>query len=94
MFFGLTFGGSDYFGHYLLRYLLWRSGAMPWSTVRFLEDATERNVLQRVGGGYRFIHPLFQDYFASLGTTSSSSSAQTLSSASPTYEQGESDVIA
>jgi hypothetical protein len=41
---------------------------MPWHYVRFLDEATERILLQRVGGGYRFIHPLFQEYFASLGT--------------------------
>jgi len=39
---------------------------MPWHYVRFLEEATERILLQRVGGGYRFIHPLFLDYFALL----------------------------
>ena len=41
---------------------------MPLRYVRFLEEATERILLQRVGGGYRFIHPLFQEYFVSLGT--------------------------
>ena len=40
---------------------------MPWHYVHFLEEATERILLQRVGGGYRFIHPLFQEYFVSLG---------------------------
>jgi hypothetical protein len=63
--FGLLFGGRAYLQHYLLRFLLWRSGTIPWHYVRFLEWATERILLQRVGGGYRFIHPLFQEYFAS-----------------------------
>jgi len=65
---GLVFGGTAYLAHYALRFLLWRTGAMPWRYVRFLEETTERILLQRVGGGYRFIHPLFLDYFASLGT--------------------------
>ncbi len=65
LFGGLVFGGEAYFEHYVLRCILWRSGAMPWRYVRFLEEATERILLQRVGGGYRFIHPLFLDYFAS-----------------------------
>ncbi len=44
---------------------------MPWHYVRFLDEATERILLYRVGGGYRFIHPLFQEYFASgVATTS------------------------
>ncbi len=66
--FGLVGGGLAYLQHYGLRFLLWRSGAMPWRYVRFLKETTERILLQRVGGGYRFIHPLFLDYFASLGT--------------------------
>lgn len=60
---GLYFGGATYLQHYVLRYLLWSRGAMPWHYVRFLDEATERILLQKVGGGYRFIHPLFQEYF-------------------------------
>jgi len=70
--FGLIFGlpvgligGMAYLAHYSVRSILWRSGAIPWHYVRFLEEARERILLQRVGGGYRFIHPLFLDYFAS-----------------------------
>ena len=62
---GLVFGGAAYLAHYALRFFLCRTGAIPWRYVRFLEEATERILLQRVGGGYRFIHPLFQEYFAS-----------------------------
>ncbi len=64
----LDFGGAAYLHHYLLRWILWRSGALPWHYVRFLEEATERILLQRVGGGYRFIHPLFLEHFAAQGT--------------------------
>jgi NACHT domain len=64
--FGLIYGGLAYLQHYCLRLLLWSKRAMPWRVVRFLEEANEHILLQRVGGGYRFIHPLFQDYFASL----------------------------
>ena len=75
--YGLLYGGGiAYLQHYLLRYLLWRKGAMPWHYVRFLEDASERILLQKVGGGYRFIHPLFLDYFASQPTKISSGSTQ------------------
>jgi hypothetical protein len=65
---GLAFGGAAYLQHYLLRWILWRSRALPWHYVRFLEEATERILLQRVGGGYRFIHPLFLEHFAAQGT--------------------------
>lgn len=70
LFFALNFGGSDYCGHYFLRYLLWRSGTMPWRLVYFLDTAVSCNLLQRVGGGYRFIHPLFQGYLVSRDTLS------------------------
>jgi DNA polymerase III delta prime subunit len=73
---GLLFGGTAYFQHYLLRYFLWRSGAMPWHYVRFLEEASERILLLKVGGGYRFIHPLFLDYFASQRTAIPSNSTE------------------
>src|SRR6266571_4206637 len=65
---GLIFGGAAFLNHYLIRLLLRQKGVIPWYYVRFLDEATERILLQRVGGGYRFIHPLFQVYFASLGT--------------------------
>ena len=75
---GLLFGGGAYLQHYFLRYLLWRSGAIPWHYVHFLEEASGRILLQKVGGGYRFIHPLFLDYFASPHTVITSTSPQQL----------------
>ena len=57
-------GGRTYVGHYILRYILYRNGVMPWNYIRFLEEAARHNLLQQVAGGYRFIHPLFIDYFA------------------------------
>ena len=53
--------------HALLRFWLWRTHLFPWHAVRFLNDATARILLQRVGGGYRFIHRLLLDHFAELG---------------------------
>jgi hypothetical protein len=64
-------GGAAYLQHYILRYVLWRRDAIPWDCVRFLEEAVGRILLQRVGGGYRFIHPLILEYFAALGTAAS-----------------------
>ena len=80
---GLVFGGVAFIQHFILRFLLWCGGAMPWRYVRFLEEARERILLQRVGGGYRFIHPLFQEYFASLGTPAPPPSIQSPSSQQP-----------
>ena len=80
---GLVRGGTAYLQHYCLRFLLYRSRAMPWHYARFLEEATERILLQRVGGGYRFIHPLFQDYIALLGTPAPPPSVQSPPSRQP-----------
>jgi hypothetical protein len=42
------------------------SRALPWNAVPFLEEAKRCILLQRVGSGYQFVHPLLQEYFASL----------------------------
>ncbi len=63
---GLILGGIAYFQHYVLRWFLAQSRALPWRTVLFLEEAKGCILLQRVGGGYRFVHPLLQEYFSSL----------------------------
>ncbi len=58
------YGGIASLEHYLLRYTLWRLGNMPWNYIAFLDYAAERILLQKVGGGYIFIHRLLLDYFA------------------------------
>lgn len=63
---GLLMGGLASFRHYVVRFLLWRTGAVPWRYVPFLDYATERILLRKVGGGYIFMHRLLLDYFASL----------------------------
>lgn len=64
--FALIYGGIACIEHYILRWLLWRRGRMPWNYVRFLDYAAEHILLRKVGGGYIFSHRLVQDYFASL----------------------------
>jgi hypothetical protein len=63
---GLLNGGLACLRHYVLRFLLWRAGSMPWSYPRFLDSAAERILLRKVGGGYIFVHRLLLEYFASL----------------------------
>jgi DNA polymerase III delta prime subunit len=53
--------------HLSLRLVLWQSDTLPWNYPRFLNYCTERLILQRVGGRYRFIHKLLQDHFAKKG---------------------------
>ena len=66
---GLFKGGLASFRHYVLRFLLWCTGSAPWRYAQFLDDAAERVLLRKVGGGYIFIHRLLLDYFASLPPT-------------------------
>jgi len=64
---GSMVGGLNAFvRHFTLRFWLCRTGLLPWNLVDFLDEATERLLLRKVGGGYIFIHRLLLDYFASL----------------------------
>jgi NACHT domain len=52
------------FQHFVLRITLWLFGYSPWNYSKFLRYCTDRGFLQRVGGGYRFVHALLRDHFA------------------------------
>ena len=52
--------------HSILRLILWLDGSIPWNYARFLDYCTDRLLLQRVGGGYRFIHKSLQEHFAAM----------------------------
>ena len=60
-------GGLTILRHYLLRLLLARSHTFPWQARSFLDDATARVLLRRIGGGYGFVHRRLLDYFANPG---------------------------
>lgn len=63
---GLIFGGYAFIQHFILRFFLWRASSIPWRYPNFLDFASERIILRKVGGGYIFVHRLLLDYFASL----------------------------
>lgn len=60
----LMYGGKTVFQHYLLRFFLWRSGKFPRNITAFLDWSAQRVLVQRVGGGWRFIHRTMQERFA------------------------------
>lgn len=67
--FGLVFGlipSCACIEHFALRLVLWQAGYLPWNLAKFLDYCTERRILQRVGGRYRFIHRLLQEHFANM----------------------------
>lgn len=64
---GLSKGGKACIQHFILRLVLHLQGYIPWNLARFLDFAAERTFLQKVGGGYIFIHRLLLEHFAALG---------------------------
>ncbi|MGB3786733.1 MAG: protein kinase [Phormidesmis sp.] len=63
--FGLALGGGEAcVKHGVLRLVLFCQGRIPWNYSRFLDYATERIFLQKVGGGYIFVHRLLLEHFS------------------------------
>jgi hypothetical protein len=52
------------FDHFVTRFLLHRKRLLPWELVPFLDAASERILLRRVGGGYIFVHRFLMEHFA------------------------------
>jgi DNA polymerase III delta prime subunit len=57
-------GLAAFLQHFVLRFFLWRLGLLPWNLVAFLDEATERLLLRKVGGSYIFVHRLLRDVLA------------------------------
>lgn len=62
----LVMGGLTVIQHFSLRFLLYKRVFMPWFYADFLDYCTERLIIQRIGGRYRFIHKCIQDYYANM----------------------------
>jgi len=77
--FALNAGGYACLQHLVVRVLLVRAACAPWRYARFLEYATDRVLLRRVGGAYEFIHPLLLDHLAAAR----SDDAESMSRAQP-----------
>jgi DNA polymerase III delta prime subunit len=58
------YGGQDVIQHYILRFIFYWKGHMPLCYATFLDYATRVVFLQKVGGGYIFIHRLLLEHFA------------------------------
>ena len=60
----LFYSGTGLIFHLILRLILYKRRYIPWNYTNFLNYATDLLFLQRVGGGYRFIHDLLREHFA------------------------------
>jgi TIR domain len=63
---GALVPGSACVQHFALRFVFWCFGVIPLRYARFLNYATDRMLLQRIGGRYRFIHGLLREHFAAM----------------------------
>lgn len=63
---GLGHGGEFVIKHFISRYHLFRLGHIPWNLIDFLNNATYRIFIRRVGGGYIFIHRMLMEHFAEM----------------------------
>ena len=68
--FGLVGAGEPWVKHFTLRLILYCNRYIPWNYAHFLDYATQLIFLQKVGGGYIFIHRLLLEHFAGLTQTS------------------------
>lgn len=73
LFFGLVgalwYGGLHVIQHYTLRLILIIQGHTPCNYARFLDYAVDHIFLQKVAGGYRFIHRMLLEHFANMQET-------------------------
>ena len=60
----LKYGGMFIIFHLFLRLRLYLDGFIPLELISFLDFCTDHIFLQRVGGGYIFIHRVLMEYFA------------------------------
>jgi DNA polymerase III delta prime subunit len=62
----LRFGGQACLQHFTLRLILYFKGLIPWNYAKFLDWASDKLFLQKVGGGYIFIHRSLMEHFAEM----------------------------
>jgi NACHT domain len=62
----LTGGGYTSLRHFILRVVLYCKKYSPWNYTHFLDYVTERLFLQKVGGGYIFVHRMLLEHFAEM----------------------------
>lgn len=60
----LLIEGGNWFKHLILRVMIFCCKQVPWNYARFLDYATNLALLQKIGGGYVFIHRTLLEHFA------------------------------
>ncbi|MGK7940907.1 MAG: CHAT domain-containing protein [Crocosphaera sp.] len=65
-FISLSVGSKSFMQHIALRIILYFQGDSPLNYANFLNYATERLFMYKVGGGYIFIHRMLMEHFANM----------------------------
>lgn len=55
LFFGIYVGGLACIQHFVLRFILWIQGCIPWNYTKFLNSTVEQGFLEYSQGGYRVV---------------------------------------
>ena len=63
---GLIYGGRASIKHLVLRLILFLTRRTPWNYSKFLDWASDKLFLQKVGGGYIFIHRSLMEHFSKI----------------------------
>ena len=61
---GMVAGGITCIQHFNLRLILWCKRLIPWNYAGFLDYASKRRLIKKVGGGYIFYHRMLMEHFA------------------------------
>ena len=64
--YGSQYGGKACIQHLTLRYLLYQKRRIPWNYARFLDFASDRLLMKKIGGGYVFFHRMLLEHFAEM----------------------------
>ena len=63
---GLKYGGVACIQHFSLRQLLHRKDRIPQNYAKFLDFASDRLLMKKIGGGYVFFHRMLLEHFARM----------------------------
>ncbi|MFD5840907.1 NACHT domain-containing protein [Streptomyces chartreusis] len=83
--------GRTWLLHWSTRWELAGRRVLPWRLLHFLADASERALLSRAGGGFRFLHVSFRDYVAALGEDDATSTGLLGERTAPAWSPGTED---
>jgi MFS family permease len=65
---GLKYGGAACIQHFILRQMLHQKVHIPRNYAKFLDFASNRRLMKKIGGGYVFFHRMLLEHFAQMNS--------------------------